>query len=352
MKAKTINAIVSAKMKQWWATIEDTDLREKVEKETIVTGGAVASMLLNEKVSDFDVYLQTFDTAKAVADYYVKRFHVERKGGISVPVYVEFAPPLTGPEAADDAEKIAVVIGKDGKETPRRFGRYWIAGPEGRVRIVAKSAGVASEEGTELDYQYFESRPPEEAQAYVDDIMGSPSDADHVGGILDLGDEMKDAPAAEGKPYRPVFLSTNAITLANKVQVILRFFGSPEAIHANYDFVHCTNYWTKATGVVLNQPALESLLTRELRYVGSRYPVCSLIRTRKFISRGWTINAGQFVKMAFQVGGLDLENVHVLEDQLTGVDVAYFNQVISALKEKGGERVDGAYLLTIINRMF
>jgi hypothetical protein len=57
---------------------------------------------------------------------------------------------------------------------------------------------------------------------------------------------------------------------------------------------------------VLRAEALESILTKELRYVGSRYPLCSVIRTRKFLARGWTINAGQYVKMCFQISQLDL----------------------------------------------
>ena len=155
-----------------------------------------------------------------------------------------------------------------------------------------------------------------------------------------------------GEPYRPVFLSTNAITLAGRIQIIIRFYGTPEQIHENYDYVHCTNWWTKKAGVVLNQPALESLITRELRYVGSKYPICSIIRMRKFIKRGWTVNAGQILKMCMQVSDLDLEDLATLKDQLTGVDVAYFMEVIESLRAKDSVRVDSAYLLEIIDRMF
>ena len=48
------------------------------------------------------------------------------------------------------------------------------------------------------------------------------------------------------------------------------------------------------------------LLARQLVYQGSKYPICSMIRTRKFLQRGWHINAGQYLKMAFQVSELDL----------------------------------------------
>ena len=157
----------------------------------------------------------------------------------------------------------------------------------------------------------------------------------------------------EAKKYKPIFLSTNAITLSGKLQIVCRFSGEPDAIHENYDFVHCMNYYTAwDSQLVLRPKALEALLSRELVYIGSKYPVCSLIRTRKFIKRGWTINAGQYVKMAYQVSHLDLDDIEVLKDQLTGVDSAYFEQVIRLLAESGSERVDGTYLFELIDRIF
>jgi len=80
--------------------------------------------------------------------------------------------------------------------------------------------------------------------------------------------------------------------------------------------------------------------------------VCSVVRLRKFISRGWRINAGQILKMCMQISELDLTNIEVLDDQLTGVDTAYFLQVIDRLKEKDPEKVNTAYLIEILDRMF
>lgn len=172
--------------------------------------------------------------------------------------------------------------------------------------------------------------------------------------IEDAYEETKaQALETEGSDYRPVFVSTNAITLAGKVQLVLRFYGEPDQVHENYDFVHCTNYWLATEDkLVLQQEALETLLTKELRYIGSRYPVCSVTRIRKFIQRGWTINAGQILKMCMQISELDLTDPKVLEDQLTGVDSAYFIQVIRAVKEKDPEKINAAYLVEIIDRMF
>ena len=113
------------------------------------------------------------------------------------------------------------------------------------------------------------------------------------------------------------------------------------------------NYWECETGTLHLRPeALEALLSRTLVYAGSRYPLCSVIRSRKFVERGWRINAGQYLKMAMQISDLDLLDHTVLEEQLTGVDVAYFTEIVNKIREKNPEKVDAAYLTEIINRLF
>jgi len=318
MKAKTIRLVIRRKVDEWLASIEDEDLRAQLKNKVIVTGGAIASMLLREKVSDYDLYLRDRDACVKLARYYVDRFKPTTTKGIPCRIYVDESQP-------------------------------------DRVSVVIRSAGVASEGGTDRDYEYFEARELGAAGAYVGAVMDDP------GEIQDAYDETKAAALAtgdeDGKPqYRPIFMSSNAITLSNRVQIVTRFYGEPDQIHENYDFVHCTNYWrswgSDQDSLTLKPEALEALITKELRYVGSKYPICSLIRVRKFVGRGWTINAGQILKMAMQVSKLDLTDWRVLRDQLTGVDAAYFCEVLSKLKEHDPEKLDGAYLIEIIDRMF
>jgi len=309
VKTKTIKAVLRKKTDEWIASIDDESVRELATKNTIVTGGCIASMLLKEPVNDFDIYFRNKETAVAVAKYYIARFKPKEKNGIECAMYV------------DDQTH------------------------EDRVSVFVKSAGIASENGTTKPYEYFEGRADGEAGAYVADVMIDPDDAEAAGA---------DTLATDARPkYRPVFVSTNAITLSDKIQIVLRFFGEPDDIHKNYDFVHCTNYWTTKSGeLVLHSAALEALLARELRYVGSKYPIASVIRLRKFIKRGWTINAGQVLKMAWQISELDLTDYDVLRDQLTGVDVAYFSELIGKIREKDPNKVNAAYLVEIIDRMF
>lgn len=313
MQAKTIKKVLREKVDAWLASIEDETVRKAAADNTIVTGGCIASMLLGEKINDFDLYFRSKETAVLVAKYYVARFNPKNKHGIPCAVVVQELPD--------------------------------------RVKVVIKSAGIASEGGTTKDYEYFETQAEGEAADYVGDVM---TDA---GEIQDTHDELKEAALEvkdEGKPkYRPVFMSSNAITLSHRIQVVLRFCGAPEEIHANYDFAHCTNYWTSwDSALVLRPEALEALLARQLRYIGSKYPICSVLRTRKFIQRGWRINAGQYLKMVLQISELDLKDYAVLEEQLTGVDVAYFAEVLSKVREQDPTKINSAYLIEILGRMF
>jgi hypothetical protein len=196
-----------------------------------------------------------------------------------------------------------------------------------RIQCFIKSQGIANEEG--------ETEPVEETEPFVE------------------SDKIND-----DKPkYRPVFFSTNAISLSDKIQLVIRFHGPPEEIHKNYDFIHCTCCYSFFDDeLTLPAKALEAIINKELYYMGSKYPVCSIIRTRKFIKRGWHINAGQYLKMCLQVSELNLKDIKVFKDQLVGVDSAYFLSAIESI-EKAKENnpnltVDNEYLFEVINRIF
>lgn len=305
MKAKIIKSVLRNKFNGLLASIEDEAVKEAVRRDGIITGGCIASMLLGEKINDFDVYFKNEDTVAAVAEYYVAKWKAN--------------PPTRF---------------KDGE---KRTMDIFVVREDGRVKIVVKSAGVASESGAD-DYQYFESADPQDAAEFVKDAAAG------------LGRSKEN----KGKPkYRPVFLTSNCITLSDDVQLVTRFYGPVNEIHENYDFIHCTCSWDAETGeLVLPPAALESLLSKELRYKRSKYPLCSIIRTRKFLARGWRINAGQYVKMGWDLSKLDLSDPAILEDQMIGVDAAYFRQVIDLLKEKGGESIDEVYLMEVIDMVF
>lgn len=301
MKGKTIKAILQKKHKEFVESIMDPRVKELVRQNSIITGGSIVSLLTDQKVSDFDYYFTDQETVIAVAKYYVDLF-TEKTG-------------------------LDIWVGRD-------------ADDRDRVCIVVSSEGIA-----------YESK-----NGTVSDNLQE--QADNNEGLALAGMDAVTPAEEEEKPkYRPVFLSTNAITLSNKIQLVIRFYGPPEEIHKNYDFVHCTCWWRSEDGhLELPQAALESIITKELIYQGSRYPLCSIFRTRKFIERGWRINAGQYLKMALQLNGMDLLDLRTLREQLTGVDSLYFMQVIEKIEAKLAKdpdwSFDSNYLIEVINRIF
>lgn len=315
MKLKTINSIICRKFDAWVETITDATLRQRVKDNTICTGGAICSMLLNEEVNDFDFYFKDFETAKLAAEYYVRKF-----------LDTHPKPQMGSGKECEIFVKTEADLEQENLQ---------------RVKIVVKSVGVANADADNTGYEHYESRPADEAAQYI-------------AKVLDTEPEPKPAEKPDPKTaYAPIFLSANAISLRNDVQVVIRFYGDPEQIHANYDFVHATNYWTSwDRSVHCNQSALLAIMNKDLRYIGSRYPLCSLFRARKFMDRGWKITAGQLLKIAVNMQRYNLLDIGVLESQLTGVDVAYFTQVIDALKEKNESKVDETYLMQLIDRLF
>lgn len=330
MNRRVINQILKNKFNDWLKSIDDKELREDVKKNSIITGGCIASMLMNEKVNDFDIYFTNKDTVKKVAEYYVKKFNESNKKpnrfGYTHQAFVldgEFPDIIPDHFKNQGSHKSHMVTNITSE----------------RIKIIIRSDGVG---GEVEDQEVVEA---EKSLNYDDMVEGGDTVPE------ELMDEKK-----EKEKYQVKYLSTNAITLTDKVQLIVRFYGPASEIHSNFDFVHCTNYWVSCDEeVCLNQEALESILTKQLRYVGSKYPICSVIRTRKFLKRGWSINAGQYLKMVYQISDLDLTNINVLEDQLIGVDTAYFMCLIEQLKSQMTEEnqaLDKSYVVTLIDKIF
>lgn len=157
-------------------------------------------MFLGEKVNDFDVYFRDHDTTKKIAQYYVKRFSPKNQRGIPLTIYVD-----------DTAE---------------------------RVKIHIKSAGVASEDGTTKEYQYFETRSDDEANDYISDIIQDPGDIEETfqeteRAVLEAEDDGKEK-------YRPVFMSTNAITLSQRLRIALCWKQVPNLLNHPFAQIHQT----------------------------------------------------------------------------------------------------------------
>ncbi len=301
-KRKGIVNQLRAKISDWLLSIDNEELVTDIKRDLIITGGSIASMLLGEKVNDYDLYFRTKATAEKVARYYVDRFNAR----VNLTNCNSYSPVVK----VEDRENCK-------GET------------ESRVLIYMQSAGVAGED--QNNYEYFEQLTGEAAEEFAESLNET----------------------GEGEAYRPTFLSQNAITLSNDVQIVIRFYGEPDKIHSNYDFAHAMCYYDYHNDhLELPGEALECLLSRTLIYRGSLYPIASIFRMKKFLTRGWRINAGQMLKIMWQISELNLKDKAVLSEQLTGVDMAYMWQLIDALQGTDADKIDSAYVSTIIDRIF
>ena len=290
MKVKTIKKIITKKLNDYLNSITDKDLRQDVKKSIVLSGGAITSMLLKEDVNDYDIYIKDMDVLIRLVKYYgLSHFDGRRKA-----YYMSQHKPT---------------VWLDGSEVPNDTLEC--------VRVRTLSADQVK------------------------------IDIDSAGKRYELKLSSEKTPLK----YQIAFVSQNAISFTDDIQIVTRFTGDVERIHKTFDFIHATNYFTFEAGLVLNNAALTSIITKELVYQGSLYPLTSIIRMKKFVLRGWTINAGQILKMVAQCGDFDLTDVDTLEDQLIGVDVAYFADLINSIRS-GDEFPPRERFMDMIDEVF
>jgi hypothetical protein len=296
MQTKTIKKVIIKKMNEWLESITDKDLRSSVKENLLVSGGSIASMFLREDVNDYDIYIQDMDVLRDLAKYYCGSKVLD--GRLREKYLIDRFPEIVENNG---------MIYNDGK----------------------------LEEYIAVDYVRIDNLKSNQIKL---DISGA-------GENIEINEKDKNK-------YSVVFLSQNAISLSNDVQIVLRFNGDVEQVHKTFDFIHATNYFTFKDGLVLNPEALESLLTKNLKYQGSLYPLTSIIRMKKFILRGWSINAGEILKIMFQISELDLKNIKILEEQLIGVDVAYFSALIEILRGVDQKELCATFINSQIDKVF
>lgn len=311
MQEKTIKAVFTKKFNDWVSSITDDGVQKAVKDNSIISGGAITSLLLNEKPNDYDIYFRNKETLLKVCHYYADKFnanHPFMQNNFGKRIECTVLDCATIPENASNA----------------------------RVKMMIKSDGV---------YGTLPANDRSEEGAVINMVT-----------VLDnvASDEVE---KTVHDKYNPVYITTNAITLSNSIQLIVRFYGEPDIIHSNYDYEHtkaCWCSWNNA--LIISKSVYECVLNKTLKYTGSLYPICSAFRMRKFISRGWTISAGQILKMAFHINQLNLNDIDILEDQLIGVDSAYFNMLIVQIRKQQAEDAEfkwnASYIISIVDKIF
>ena len=358
MLEKTIKSVIVKKINNWMESIDDENVKNVIKQNVVVTGGCFTSLMQNENPKDYDIYFKTKEAVPIVAEYYVKKFnenHVDLKNKLGIPIK---AFVLTNDKLHIDND-ILYIDNKDladylkGNEFRigaqcdninytefKGMSRMLCNLEKDRIKIFISSDGIAGQIEENNMHNMECGDDPVEIINELDNIKYNDVEKELV-----------------KEKYRPVFLSTNAITLSDGIQIVCRFYGEPETIHETYDFVHTKAYWTSYKNeIVIPKEVYEAVMNKHLIYTGSKYPLCSIVRMRKFIKRGWSINAGQILKMCMQLSDLDLKNIDVLEDQLCGVDSLYFTQLINQFKDakmKNNDwKYDTNYVISVVDKIF
>lgn len=334
MNKKNIAKMLKRKLDDWCKNIDNEEVKKVIKENAIITGGALVSLLNNETPNDYDVYFKTYESVLTIAQYYAGKWNTTKNTKLFIIPDTElFDTAQTDKREIYTANEL-LPMDKWYNNVPVTAQFEALQKNNERLKRITcfiASKGIASEENeTGID----DNTEPLETAPFVED------------------EETKETPE-----YRPRYFSTNAISLSDGIQIVIRFYGNVEQIHENYDYVHCTcSYDYNENKVNLPPEALEAIINKELFYTGSKYPLCSIIRSRKFITRGWTINAGQYLKMALQLNELNLKDLKVFKDQLAGVDSAYFDKAIGMIIKKQEENpefaIDNTYLFEVINKIF
>lgn len=315
MQSKNISLKIENKMNDWLSSITDEKLRDRVKDNLIVSGGCITSMFLNEKVNDYDIYIQNMSVLFDLASYYTKPY----KDDVIV---------WDGRKKSEYKKMMCDILSDEDDE----------------IESKTNGRGIA-----------FKNLKSDQVKIYISSGKGGYSVLDErTSSEIEKDFNNEKNGEVKNEKYKPLYFTANAITLSDDIQIIIRFWGDPSEIHKNYDFIHATNYFTMKDKLVTNTKALESILSKQLYYQGSLFPITSIIRMRKFMKREWNINAGDILKILFQVSKLDLTDIDVLEEQLIGVDVFYFAKLIESLKSfhKSGNTLDSVYINYLIDEVF
>lgn len=268
-------------------------LRNKIEGKFFIAGGAISSIISGEKVNDYDIYFTDVDALNSFILHVTKEHEHNEFGMVWRPnkVYRDNNCP----------SGMVVITDMSGNPINIRNAEYF-----------------------DKDYMSL--------QGLNSSTMGT----------------------ARGDDY---FLSENAISFSNGIQVIFRFVGEPEdVVLKNFDFAHCTGYMRHKCdkGLVLPNEMIRANVAKKLIVRGTKYPIDSLQRMKKYISRGYAMEVTELFKLVFAINDLNLRELSILRDQLIGIDASYLKEFIEVLDEriKNGETTSNHTIVDAIGEIY
>lgn len=103
-------------------------------------------------------------------------------------------------------------------------------------------------------------------------------------------------------------ITENAINLSDKIQLVVKFTGTPEQVTSKFDWQHIKSYFyfdkLKGYQLVFVDDVYRLIVEKELIYTGSDYPLSSLLRLKKYLKKGWNVSNSTIVHIVLDVAAV------------------------------------------------
>lgn len=102
-----------------------------------------------------------------------------------------------------------------------------------------------------------------------------------------------------------------------KIQLITKYFGSPDEVVSRFDFEHCMSYYKWDYGYKLN---FDLISRRDLIFnENCSNPLSAIMRLQKFINQGWNVKPSEIIKIGRAIKSQDFSNEKELADSIFGI---------------------------------
>jgi hypothetical protein len=106
---------------------------------------------------------------------------------------------------------------------------------------------------------------------------------------------------ADSEKFHVKLITENSINLSDKAQFIIKFTGEPKEVIDNFDWQHIKSHYQYPDKLYLTDDVYKLIVEKDLVYTGSKYPLSSMLRTRKFIKKGWNVSTKTILNITLDI---------------------------------------------------
>lgn len=119
----------------------------------------------------------------------------------------------------------------------------------------------------------------------------------------------------------------------HRVQLIRVLTGEPNEVISTFDFTICQGAFD-GEDFYLSGSFFQHLAQRKLVFnIKAEYPLCSLYRARKFITRGFSLSGIEAIKLGLKLNSIQIKTYADLRKQLMGIDTLFLADLTDSLDD-------------------